>query len=351
MAIGREDRFSIVDSFEKIVHKHIQPVVDLVVRLGPTDFRLVSNVPDFPALRYFSAASQSVYVGNETDFELWCVSLSAGTLRLESILPHIDRTCRGQSFASGYYVTDHFGAPVYLVTRGRRCYAFGEELERVVWPYFVKYFLILRTLRDGSLLLKAAACVIGAAGTLLLGRGGTGKTVFLTQLCLHGARFVSNSHAVVKDGRVRGVSSSLRIRPGHWNESLINRVKTNPALKPGELMIDPGEAFAVCADEEAAVSNICVLDFNGAKRHVIQTLSEQEAYDYAEQFSLAINVYRLEEDLLDLYDGDYRRFSQAYSEMKTQLRRLIRHSHCYYISSDILNSKYRDEIYSLLTVE
>lgn len=337
-----------MDLFEYTVQKQIQHVVDMTIRLGVLDFRLVSNVSDFPALKYFSATSQSVFANDKTDCELWCVSLSASTLDRELILSHIDRTYRGASFADGYYVTDHFGAPVYLVTRGRRYYVFGEELERVVWPYFVKHFLMLHALQNETLHLKAAACSVGSAGTLLLGRGGAGKTVFLSQLCINGAQFVSNSHSIVKDRSLYGVASSIRIRPGPWYENLTKNVKVSPGLKLGEVNLDPYDAFAINLDEAPIIKNVCILDFKQTGRHVIQPLSEQEAYDYAEQFSLAINVYRLEEDLLDFYDGNIRQFSQAYGLMKTQLRRLIQQSRCYYISSDMLNPMYRNEVLAML---
>lgn len=340
-----------MDSFEHIIQSQIQPAVDIAVQLGPVDFRLVSNVPNFPGQRYFSAKAQSAYTGEATDFELWCVSLVAARLDHEFVLSYADQTCRGKNFAVGYYVTDHFGAPVYLVTRGRRYYALGEKLERVVWPYFVKYFLMLHTLSEQSLHLKAAACSVGGAGTLLLGRGGSGKTVFLTQLCLHGARFISNSHSIIKDAHVSGVASSIRIRPGPCYEHLINTVKTSQALIPGELTIDPYDTFAANMTSVALVKNVCILDFKEGGQHIIHTVSTQEAYDYAEQFSLAMNVYRLEEDLLDFYEGDYRRFSQVYSGMKKQLDHLIRQSKCYYISSNMLNSAYRNEVLALLAGE
>lgn len=340
-----------MDLFEGTIQRHVQRVVDLTIRLGTLDFRLVSNVPDFPAQRFFSATFQSLYAGDKTDFELWCVSLLASNLDRELILSNIDSTYRSKSFAAGYYVTDHFGPPVYLVTRGRRYYVFGEDLESVVWPYFVKHFLMLHTLQDMSLHLKAAACSVGTAGTLLLGRGGAGKTVFLAQLCLHGARHVSNSHAIVKDGRVYGIASSIRIRPGPWYENLLQNVKTSPALVPGELIIDPYDAFSGKPDEGTTVKNVCILSFNRANQHVIQRVSEQEAYDYAEQFSLAVNVYRLEEDLLDLHDGNYRKFSQVYSQMKMRLRSLIHQSRCYYISSNMLNSEYRNDVLALLSLD
>ena len=344
------NRVGIVDLFEQKI-RSLPRVVDVIIRLGPLDFRLVSNVPDFPAQQYFSATSQSDYKNEKTDFELWCVSLRVSKLDKEFIRLHIDHTYRADSFAHGYYVTDHFGPAVYLVSRGQRYYVFGEELERVVWSYFVKRFLMLHTLECEGLHLKAAACAVGSEGTLLLGRGGAGKTVFLTELCLHGARFLSNSHSVIKNGNVRGVASSIRIRPGSWHENLTSAVRTKPALKADELIIDPYDVFPFNSDQVVLVKNICILDFKHVGQHIIKLLTEQEAYDYAEQFSLGLNVYRLEEDLLDIFNGNYQQFSQAYSQMKMQLHRLIQQSRCYYISSDVLNPLYRDELLGLLAAE
>lgn len=340
-----------MEPFSNYIRDHIAAAVDETIRLGTVDFRLVSNVPGFPALQYFSKAARLPNQGKETAFELWCVSLKESSLDQQYIRAHIDRTYRGKSFTDGYYATDHFGLPVYLVTCGRCFFVFGENLERVVWPYFVKYFLMVHTLNGEALHLKGAACAIGSAGTLLLGRGGTGKTVFLTQLCLHGAKFVTNSHAVITNGQVIGIASSIRIRPGHWFSDLTAKVEKTPALKSGEIIIDPYNVFDNCVkdQEPVEVKNLCIIDFQKPGCHIIKELSKQDAYNYAEQFSLAINVYRLEEDLLDLYKNDPWKFSQAYNKMKIQLREIIERSRCYYISSDVLEKTYRDEIFALLS--
>lgn len=337
-----------MDSFEMFVQSQVKPIVDVTVRLATMSIRLVSNVSGFAAQHYFSKNSQNSYANESTDFELWCVSISASNLNIEMLIPYVDQTYRSKSFAAGYYVTDHFGAPVHIITRGQCYYVFGEALEHVVWPYFVKYFLMLHCLKNESLHLKAAACSIDSAGTLLLGRGGAGKTVFLTQLCLHGAHFVSNSHSIIKDGRIYGVASSLRIRPGPWFADLVGSIKTNQALIPGELIIDPYDVFAVDTIESIDTRNVCILNFEHSGKHEIRSISKEAAYDYAEQFSLAINVYRLEEDLLDLFKGDYRRFSQVYKRMKEELSYLIKKSRCYYITSDMLNPNYRNEVLTLL---
>ncbi len=338
-----------MESLSSYINKHTKIVVDQIIRLGPIDFRLVSNVAGFPALQYFSKTARSSYQKQKTPFELWCISLKNNSINRQYLLAQLDYDYRGNSFLNGYYATDHFGAPLYLITRGQKYFVFGEHLERVVWPYFVKYFLILHAIQDKSLFLKSAACTIGTSGALLIGRGGAGKTVFLTQLCQHGAKFITNSHSIIKNNRIMGVASSLRIRPGFWYSNLIEKIEKKRALNPGEIIIDPYDVFDIYAYELTKVKNICIIDFQRPGRNIIKEVSKEDAYNYAEQFSLSINVYRLEEDILDLYKNDYQEFSQAYNEMKIQLKDLIRQSRCYYIGSDIFVPAYRDKIFDLLS--
>lgn len=336
-----------MDQIEKIIREHLLPSSDILVQLGLFDFRLVSNVNDFSGQKYFSARSRRAYSAEKTDFELWCIATSKCKLDINSIIPFLDNSYRSKSFRNGYYVTDHFGSPLYLLTRENRYYVFGEELERIVWPYFIKHFLMLHTLRNDSLHLKAAACSINSQSTLLFGRGGAGKTVFLTELCRNGAQFITNSHSIIKEGRVYGVPSSIRVR-SDFDKTYLADIKKDPALHPGELIIDPYDIFSVDKDNPP-VANICVLNYNKEGKNIIETLPEQEAYDYAEQMSLAVNVYRLEEDLLDYCAGDCYQFSTAYNQMKTNLRNLIHNNNCYYISCDILDSNSRNSILTLLS--
>jgi hypothetical protein len=338
-----------MDAFIKYVHDRVTPATDETIRLGPVSIRLASNVAPFPALQYFSHAARKAFQGETTQFELWCISLEASDLDRDYLREHVDRTYRSERFLEGYYVTDHFGPPLYIVTRGRRYYVFGAQFEQVVWPYFVKYFLTLHALENDVLHLKAAALAIGSVGTLVVGRSGAGKSVFQLQMCRSGAQFVTNTHALIKDGRVSGVASAMRVRPGQWFSDLAGAVGSTPSLKSGELNIDPYQVLDVYRGDSLEVGNLCLVDFRGAGCRTIDTIPEQTAYDYAEQFVLALNAYRQEEDLLDLYGNDFRRFAQTYSEMKAQLGDLIRRCRRYYISCDMLEPKNRDEVFALLS--
>src|ERR1700754_111430 len=329
-----------MDDFTSYVRENVAVATDETIDLGPLSFRLISNVPAFPALHYFSSESRNP-LHSKPQFELWCISLKASEIDRDYLSEQVDRTYRGNSFLRGYYVTDHFGGPVYLVTRGQHYFVFGENLELVVWPYFVKHFLMRQALDTGALHLKAAALALGHVGTLIIGRGGAGKTVLLTQLCQGGARFVTNTHSLVKDDYATGVASSMRIRTDSLLAGLADKQGSMPAIRPNEVVIDPYRVFEANRGETVEVRNLCIIDFRGRGCHTIANLSEQEAYDYAEQFSLAMNVYRLEEDLLDFYRGDYRQFSQVYHDMKRQLEELIRRSRCYYLSVDVFDRNHQ----------
>lgn len=337
-----------MDSFSTYVRDNVKVEIDELIRLGPVSVRMVSNVAPLQALQYFSRAARKAFEGEPTQFELWCISLGAGNFDRGYLREHVDRSYRSDRFLEGYYVTDHFGPPLYLVSRGRHYYVFGEQFELVVWPYFVKYFLTLHALENDLLHIKAAALAINSVGTLVIGRSGGGKSVFQLQMCRSGAQFVTNTHTLIKDGRMSGVASAMRVRPGAWFAELAGMVSSTPSLKSGELNIDPYQILDAYSGNAVEVRNLCLVDYRPGRR-TIDTIPEQMAYDYAEQFVLALNAYRLEEDLLDLYDNDSRRFVQTYARMKAQLGNLIGQCRRYYISCDILEPKNRDEVFSLLS--
>lgn len=336
------------DEFKSFFEKVFNPKVDITVNMGPCSFRLISNVDNFVAQKYFSQHSIKIYANDAVDFGLYCVSLKESGLTKNKLVDFVDKSCRSGQFSNGYYVTDHFDKPVYLVSRGNSYYIFGEKLEHLVWPYFVKYFILLHSIQNKSLFLKAASFSINSKATLLLGRGSSGKTVFLSSMCLNGADFISNSHVIIKRQAIYGVTSAMRIRPQPWCENLFDKDKYH-GIKRGEIIVDPYSVFRTNTQQHCSVKNICVLNFNGSKFHKIEKVSQRVVYDYAEQFSLGINVYRLEEDLLDFYKNDIDMFSKNYSLMKKRLFYLIKQCNCYFISSDVLNAKYRNEIFSLLS--
>jgi hypothetical protein len=124
---------------------------DELVRVGQLTVRIVSDTEGFVALSYFSrrARNRVTPPGAElpyrVDAEIWCIS--RGDPPADGLPAGGADTARFRGFRAGYYVTDHFGEPVHAIARGQnRVLLYGRRLERLIWPYFVKY-LLLRTVR------------------------------------------------------------------------------------------------------------------------------------------------------------------------------------------------------------
>ncbi|MFJ3946325.1 hypothetical protein [Streptomyces griseoaurantiacus] len=310
---------------------------DQVVRLGPLTLRIVSDVPDFPALHYFSRAAR-MPAGTAPDVELWCLSDAVPGLPS-------DTTARARNFASGYYVTDHFGPPVRMSSSGTRIVLVGDHLQRLVWPYVVKYLLLRHTAAVGGLFLKAAAVAAGGGATLIVGRGSAGKSVLVSGLCRNGATFITNSHVILADSAVQGVASTMRMRPGPW----LDQVSTTAALDPSERLVDPYDAFPHHASTAVPLRAVWIADFRAPGEHDVHRLLPAEAVSVAEQFALGLNVYRLEEDLLDLCGSDYRAFAAQYGRMRAQLHAAVTSCPTYRVRSDVQLPAHRDQLLHLLS--
>jgi hypothetical protein len=236
--------------------------------------------------------------------------------------------------SAGYYLTDHFGAPAYLLTRGNHYWIFAEDFEPILWPYAVKCLLTLYSIEHNLLHLKAAAVAVDGQAALLVGRGGSGKTVLLSQLCQAGTQFLSNTHALVEDDNLVGIRTAMRVRADEFFAPIIASRALPPSVKASEYTADPVLDLGWSSIPAAPVASVCLVDYKGPGRRVIREIDRDIVFDYMEQFSLAVNIYGLKEDLFDALAGDVTRFSAEMSRMRTRLRAVIDRSQCYYLSCD-----------------
>lgn len=315
--------------------------VDELVDIGPLLLRIVSDVPDFAVLSYFSrSARRGPSTGvSQPDAEVWCVSTSPPPATWTP-----DSSTRAEGFRKGYYITDHAGPPVIMVSAGRTVVLFGARLDRLVWSYLIKVLLLRYTVEHGGLFLKAAAISVDDHGVLIIGRGGGGKTVMTSELCRRGAQFITNSHALIDAGSVTGVATSMRMRPGPWVSEL--KSDTRPALDSGEVVVDPHEIF-VPALALRPVRHVAVVNYRGPGHHDVRALPTTMAHAIAQQFSDALNVYRLEEDLLDDLGGDYERFAEVQLGRDAALRALVENSRCHFITTDVRQAEHAETLLEL----
>jgi hypothetical protein len=253
---------------------------------------------------------------------------------LEALTAIKDISYRAKRMSAGYYLTDHFGTPAYLVVRGTDYWIFADDFEPILWPYAVKHLLTLYAIEHQMLHLKAAGVSMGGRGALLIGRGGSGKTVLLSHLCQAGAQFLSNTHALIDGATLLSIQTAMRVRADEFFAPVIAARGLSPSVKAGEYTADPRSDLGWPSVSSAPVRNVCLIDYKGTNCRTIREIDRDTAFDYLEQFSLAINVYGLKEDILDALGGEVYRFSVEMSRMRTSLRALVDGSSCYYLSCD-----------------
>jgi hypothetical protein len=319
------------------------------VWMGPFRVDILSNEARFVGMRNFPASCECELAGS-ADYTLHLCNLNIdGPWSLDQLAQARDRSYRGGRFAAGYYITDHFGSPAYLTTRGSHYWVFGTDLERILWPYFVKLLLTLYAMDHEMLHLKAAGAVVEGAGTLLVGRGGSGKTVLLTRLCQRGARFLSNTHVLIDGKTLLGVPAAMRIRRDALFGPLIEARQLKPGIKQGEYVADPLIDLQWPTDACAPLRNICLVDYRGPGQSIVTDLDRDVLLNYMEQFSLALNVYGLKEDVLDHLGGNLEQFSRHATRSRLQLQELVDRSRRYYVSCDATDHRSLDDFYSVLS--
>lgn len=325
-----------------------------VIQLGPVRIDVRSNEPQFKGFRFFCDAGlpnvPESALQEQPDFTLTLCNLrfDASSWPMQTLLTRYDRSYRGKKMSAGYYLTDHFGAPAFLVTRGTHYWIFAEDFEPILWPYAVKHLLTVYAMERNMLHLKAAGVSFGGQGALLVGRGGSGKTVLLTQLCRSGAEFLSNTHALVDGRRLVGIATAMRVRPDKFFAPVILERDLPPSVKAGEYTADPLCDLDWASAQSVPLRTLCLLDYKPHAASVVRELDRRTMFNYMEQFALAINVYGLKEDILDHLGGDVHSFSQEMSRVRTQLQFLVEACDSYYVSCDAAEPRNLQVIRDLL---
>jgi hypothetical protein len=344
MEIGGES-----DEFVRTFLPQIPVRHERVVRLAELRVCLASNAPLDECLKFFSAAA--IEDGPACDYRIVAVdSRAAPGWTAGELARFADRTYTGGRFSRGYYITDNFGAPVTIVTRGNTFHLFGTSLERVIWPFFVKYLLTVHAAEHDALHIKAAAFDLQGAGTLLIGNGGTGKTIMLAELCGRaGASFVSNTHCVLHGTSATGVLSTMRVRRDLYFASIIDGNRLPPAITTGEYILDPVNYFRRVASS-IEVRNLCVVDYSRDGSFRLQEMNKRHVYNYMNQFSLANNAYSLKNQLLDYCAGDLASFSELCQVMNDRLEHIVAASRTLFVSCNILDDEHRRQLVAALAV-
>ena len=330
---------------ENIIRKTAGECTEFAVSLGNTSLRVFSNGYGFGGHRFFA---RQAFLSDEaaTDFEVWCINDADGsTASILSTYPACN-SHRARAFAAGYFATDHFGEPVLLYQFGRRYYMVGVRLERPFWSFLLKVIIFYASLEQKQLFLKGAAVVVKGVATLVVGRGGGGKTTLVQALCRQGASFVTNSHAVLDGNRIIGVLSTMRVR------DIDQRVEVGyPALNLGERLVDPTDLFPHVTTKPVPLQRVVIVDYVPYHEEGVRQLLPELALSFLDQFALGVNVYRLEEELLEHCERDLVRFGREILALRKQLADLTNRLPCYVVRTDAQDPSKLQRLLTHLGVE
>ncbi|GAB3845669.1 hypothetical protein GCM10029963_24290 [Micromonospora andamanensis] len=309
------------------------------VDLNRLTVRISTNLEDFSAYAYFSRYAAPDIV---PDYEITCIDLDRDPADPVELAARSDRTLRAKRFRAGYYLSHVFGEPAYLMTEGNHAYVFGRRLERTVWPYFVKQILTNHALDHGYLHLKAGGIVLDGEATLLVGCNGGGKTVFLTQACHGGARFLTNTHTLVRDGVAYAVPSGIRVREDPSSAALIASGQLVPHLEGGgEYVATPEQLFGAEPVDSAPVRNVVIVNYDRDGRQGFERIAERTAETFLDQFAFAVTMYGLKDDVFAHAGGDVEAFADQVHRMRQMLTRLVRSARCYRANVDMIDPEVR----------
>lgn len=271
-----------------------------------------------------------------SDFQVVFYTCSSNSDIYKKSLNYRSNTVRNDYLNKGYYICDHFGSPMNIVNDDDTTIIFGENFSRIYWSFLVKYLMQIWSLNNSSLFVKCAAFSINKKGTILVGCGGSGKTMINTHVCINGAQFITNSNGYIKDGNILGIGSKMRVRMNEYYKCLFDLSKMKKGFENNELLIDPLSAFNSDTNSWIPIRNIVIVNYRIGNNKMVP-ISPKLTFAYAQQFLLGINVYRLEEDILNYYHNDVLKFSERYSYMISTLKQLISTCHCYLADIDIAN--------------
>jgi hypothetical protein len=244
---------------------------------------------------------------------------------------------RAKRFRMGYYITDHFGPPHFLLNRDREYVVIGDSFDKIVWPYFVKFFLSAYAAENEMVHLKGSVFALNGCASLLVGRGGSGKSVFLSEFCRRGGKYVSNTHVLYRGGWAYGVPSAIRVRNDGIFGKVIREHRLSEGILADEYVVDPIEHLGWGAASKAQIRNVCIVNYRPDQPEEFRYASREEAIAYLDQFALALNVYGLKEDIFDFVGARLKDFSAVLARDRLAVSGLAEAGRVFYANVDVLN--------------
>ena len=299
-------------------------------QLGPIIVSLYSNV--FIDCSPFFVDLNKDISQEKSEWKIYFIKCSNNSeLYLES-LNYKNNLVRSKYFKKGYYVCDHFGLPLNLFIENHSIVIFGESFNRVFWSFIIKYIMQIWAIENKALFIKCASFEYNNQATIVIGPGNSGKTVFNSFMCKEGCKFITNSNALIKDQKIKGICSKVRLHSSLIND--FNFCIEENILDKNEFTINPSKEFLCSFNSWTPIKNFLIINYEKNGDSLLK-ISSNDSFLYSEEFLLGLNVYRLEEDILDYFKKDTLKFIEFLKFNNYQLKLNIDSCENFYFKGNI----------------
>lgn len=299
----------------------------------------------YNALNYLCEESDEK---DKIDFELVMLDLDElADIDFNDFVKLSDQTFRAKRFFKGFYLNHQFGEKAIKITRGNTHYIIGRNLEKIMWIYYVKYFLTHFAVNNEFLHLKAAAVVDEKnRTTLIIGKQSGGKTVLQNTLIKRGYRFLSNTHVLVQANKVYGVNSSIRVRNDEIFSKYIRSNIVKNHFEAGDYLVKPARLYKNVI-KQSYLANVLITNY-GSPEKGVKTVDSEFASQLVQSFSWAISAWSMKEDYLEIVNDSLTAYYQILSREAEFIRGFCAESNNIYSNIDVADEDGLDKLLLLL---
>lgn len=314
-------------------------------RLGPVEVKLYVPSLQYSALDYLCDKCDG---SGSPDFKLVMIDLDyIKNIRPDDFLELSDATFRSMTFSKGFYLNHQFGEKVIKITRETSHYIIGRNLAKVMWIYYVKYFLTRFAINKKLLHLKAAAVVDGNdKATLIVGKQSGGKTVLLNALIDRGFRFLSNTHILLDGDKVYGINSAVRMRDDGIFTRYIQSGNAKEHFEAGDFMVEPVRLYGHIA-KHGYLANIVIANY-GQPEKGVHLVEPEFGGLVIKNFAHPISAWGMKDDYLEIMNGSLFQYRDIFLQEMSCIDEICRKTNNVHANFDIKDRKQLDELIGIL---
>lgn len=260
----------------------------------------------------------------------------------------IEESDRSKKMKKGYYNLHHFGESIEYRHIGRTFYFVGhvKDCNVAIWSFCVKWICSLGV--DESLLhLKATGINLNGCNILLIGDKGAGKSTFVYELSkriIGSIGLLANTHVLVdEDRKAMGVYSLINFRKNVAEEIQHEKKIMQDKVIKGCTNIDPTD-LGYERIKDCKFDKIIFYRYNKTGTFKMEKLSKEEMEALVLLYSYGIQFYSLRTDVMDFYNGDWKKTVQKFERDKKRIKELVAECDSYTLSFDSYTETYWNEL-------